>query len=66
MKAKELIHLIRTTDDEHATMLLEGLFKFGFVYGIKKGYINIAEIMRKKAPLSDSDEANEIWGKHFR
>jgi len=65
VKADEIIHLIRTTDDEHCKILLEGLFKFGFVHGMKKGYQNIAMTMKKELPISDANEANLIWSKNF-
>ncbi len=65
MKADELIKLIRSVDDEHCKILLEGLFKFGFIHGIKKGYENISMSIKKKVPMSDSDEARKIWSKNF-
>jgi len=65
VKADELIKLIRTTDDEHCKILLEGVFKFGFVHGMKKGYENIAMTMRKEVPISDSDYSHLVWSRNF-
>ncbi len=65
MKAEEMIKLIRSTDDEHSKLILEGLFKFGFVYGLKKGYTNVAMTMKKEVPISDADEATSVWIKNF-
>ncbi len=65
MKAQEIIKLIRSSDDEHSTRLIEDIFKFGFVMGMKKGYTNISMTIRNEVPVSDADEAKLIWLKNF-
>ncbi len=65
MKAQEIIDTIRKTDDEHSIRMLESIFKFGYVFGLKKGYINITNAIRHEVPVSDADEANLVWSKHF-
>ena len=65
MKALEIIKCIRETDDEHSVKTLEGVFKFGFIFGIKKGYTNIIHAIRHEVPPSDVDESNKLWSKIF-
>ena len=52
-------------DDEHSIRLIEDVFNFGFVMGIKKGYINISMTLKSEAPISDANEAKQLWLKTF-
>ena len=52
-------------DDEHSTRLIEDVFNFGFVMGVKKGYTNITKALRKEPPVSDADKAKQLWIKTF-
>ena len=52
-------------DDEHSIRLIEDVFNFGFIMGVKKGYTNITEAMNKKFPRSDADKASQLWIKTF-
>ena len=61
MKAKVIINLIRSTNDESATRLLENIFSHGYVNGIKKAYDNMSNSLLKRPIVSDADAVKMLW-----